>query len=272
MTQVNTLLEEEISMSENNRLNGKVAIITGGASGMGRGMCLEFSAQGAAIAVVDINVEGATRVAEEIEEHGGRAMVLEVDVRNPQEVTQATARALDRFGTIDILVNCAGVNEYKDPEETSNDDWENIRSIILDGAWYFSSAVIPVMKKNKKGKIVNIGSGAAIRGVPQSVPYTASKHGLVGMTRALAVDLGPSQVNVNCICPGAIDTPLLRKVGTDAYIEEEIKRYPLGRLGSIADVVKAALFLVSPDSDWITGIVLSVDGGLTSCIRVKNAQ
>lgn len=263
---------EKAPMVENGRLDGKVAIITGGASGMGRGICLEFASQGAAVVIADINAEGAVRVAEEIQNGHAQAMALEVDARNHKMVTEAVDRALDRFGKVDVLVNCAGINKLKDPEETSIDDWENIRSTILDGAWYFSKAVIPSMKKNRSGKIVNIGSGAALQGIPQSVPYTAAKHGLLGLTRALAVDLGPYQINVNCICPGAVDTPLLKTLATDAYRNEELKRYPLGRLGKIEDVAKAALFLASSDSDWITGIALPVDGGLTSCIRVENTM
>ena len=257
-------------MNQRSRLEGKVAIITGGASGMGRGMCLEFASQGATIGIADINSKGATQVAEEIQEQGGQASVLEVDVRSHQMVMEVVAKALEQFETFDILVNCAGLNEFRNFEETTIEHWENIRSINLDGAWYFSKAVAPIMMKNQTGKIVNIGSGAAIQGIPQSVPYVTSKHGVVGLTRALAVDLGPYHINVNCICPGTVDTPLLRQAATEAYRVAEVKRYPLGRLGKVSDIVKAALFLVSSDSDWITGIVLPVDGGLTSCIRVKN--
>ncbi len=259
-------------MGEDKQLSGLVAIITGGASGIGRGICLEFAARGAEVAVVDIDANGGARVAGENGGQGGRAIDLVADVRRHHEVAGAVHQALDRFGRVDILVNCAGKNDYRDVAETTLEDWEDIRSTNLDGAWYFSRAVIPAMRQHDGGKIINIGSGAAIRGIPQSIPYTASKHGLVGMTRALAVDLGPDQINVNCICPGAIDTPLLRKVGSEAYIAEEKRRYPLGRLGKVEDVVKAALFLASSDSDWITGIVLPVDGGLTSSIRAENKR
>ena len=259
-------------MMERGRLCGNVAIITGGASGMGRGISREFASQGASVVIADINADGAVQVAEEIQNQHARAMVLEVDVRNHKMVTEAVEHIVEQFGKVDVLVNCAGVNQLLDPEETTIETWENIRSTILDGAWYFAKAVIPFMKKNRNGKIVNIGSGAAVQGIPQSVPYTASKHGLLGLTRALAVDLGPYQINVNCICPGAVETPLLKRLATDTYRHEELKRYPLGRLGKIEDVAKAALFLASSDSDWITGIALPVDGGLTSCIRVKNTM
>jgi len=257
-------------VKKNGKLAEKVAIITGGASGMGRGMCLEFASQGALIGVADVNKEGATRVAEEVQGLGGQAIALEVDVREHKKVEEAVAKIFERFGTCDILANCAGFNQFRDFKDTTIDHWEYVRSINLDGTWYFSKAVAPIMMENLTGKILNIGSGAAIQGIPQAIPYATSKHGVVGLTRALAVDLGPYNINVNCICPGTIETPMLKQAASEAYKVAELPRYPLGRLGEISDVVKAALFLVSSDADWVTGVVLPVDGGLTSCIRVRN--
>jgi len=247
------------------RLRDKIAIVTGGAAGIGEGICLEFAAQGADVAIADVNGQGAESVAKKIHELGRRAIVLEVDVRDSAKVKEMTAKVLGHFGTIDILVNCAGFNQFKLPHEFFPEEWEKLRSVILDGAWYFCQAVIPEMIRKQRGKIVNIGSGSSILATPKAAPYVIAKHGLAGLTKALAVDLGGYNVNVNCICPGSVDTPLLRTATSPAYREAITNRIPLGRIGRVCDIAKAALFLVSSDSDWITGVVLPVDGGLTCC-------
>jgi len=248
-----------------NRLQNKVAIVTGGAGGIGEGICLEFASQGAGVAIADINGQGAKSVAKKIQAIGGKSLVLEVDVRDREAVRKMVAKAVDHFGTIDILVNCAGFNQFKLPHEFSLDEWENLRSVILDGAWFFCQMVIPEMLKKQSGKIVNIGSGSAVLATPRASAYVIAKHGIAGLTKALAVDLGPNHINVNCICPGSVNTPLLREGTSPAYREAITNRLPLGRIGEISDISKAALFLVSSDSDWITGAILPVDGGLTCC-------
>ncbi len=255
----------EKSLSNRKRLPNRVAIITGGASGIGEGICLEFASQGAAIAIADNNAEGANSVVEKIEELGQRAVALKVDVRDHRQVKEAVAKALKSFDTIDILVNCAGVNQFRLAWEYEVEEWEYVRSVNLDGAWYFCQAVIPEMMRTRGGKIVNIGSGSAIRATPKAAPYVISKHGLAGLTKALAVDLGPYNINVNCICPASIDTPLLRKGTSPGYRKAMTDRLPLGRLGKVSDISKAALFLVSSDADWITGAIIPVDGGLNCC-------
>ena len=246
-------------------LEDRVALVTGGASGIGEGMCLEFALQGVVVAVADKNVEGAEAVVKKIEEQGGKALALEVDVGNREQVFDAVTKTLDSLGTIDILVNCAGINMFNQPHEFSAEQWIKIRLVNLDGPWNVCQAVIPEMIKKQGGKIVNIGSGSALRATPSAAPYVMTKHGLAGLTKALAVDLGPHKINVNCICPASIDTPLLRQGTSQAYREAMINRLPLGRLGKISDITRAALFLVSSDSDWITGAILPVDGGLNCC-------
>lgn len=256
----------------NGSLYNKVVVVTGGASGIGEGMCLEFASNGATVVVADKNAEGAEAMVKKIEQQDGNALALEVDVGNRQQVADAVAKTLDCFGTIDILVNCAGINKFKMAHEFSAKEWENIKSVNLDGPWNFCQAVIPEMMRKKAGKIVNIGSGSAIRATPNAAPYVITKHGLAGLTKALAVDLGAYNINVNCICPASIDTPLLRKGTSEAYREAMTNRLPLGRLGKVSDITKAALFLVSPDSDWITGVILPVDGGLNCCSFARHIE
>ncbi len=252
------------------RLSDKVAIVTGGASGIGRGISLEFASQGAVVAIADINAQGAVKVADEIHELGGEAIALEVDICDYRKVTAAAAQALERFGRIDVLVNNAGWNKPLLPEEYTIDLWEKTLAINLEGGWYFCQAVIPHMMKKRSGKIINIGSGAGILGTPKAAPYIIAKHGVSGLTRALACDLGPYNINVNCICPGSVETPLLYEVLTPQNRQAILNQYPMPRLGKPSDIAKAALFLASADADWITGVILPVDGGLTCCIRARH--
>jgi NAD(P)-dependent dehydrogenase (short-subunit alcohol dehydrogenase family) len=252
------------------QLTEKTVIVTGGGSGIGRAICKEFAQQGATVAVADINVEAARAVAKEIGSESRKAIAIEVDVADDLKVQAAVEAALQALERIDVLVNCAGVNSFATPDETTPDLWRRIRSVNLDGTWYCCRAVIGPMMRNRTGKIINIGSVAAIDAIPKAIPYTTSKHGIAGLTKALAVDLGPYNINVNCICPASVETPLLDKAVTKLFQEEIRKRIPLGRLGKPDDIAKAALFLASSSSDWITGVVLPVDGGLTCCLRSQH--
>lgn len=247
------------------RLQNKIAIVTGGASGIGKAVVLEFASQGAAVAIADINPDNANAVATEIETAGGTAAAYEVDVSNPASIKSAVDGVVEQFGTIDILVNCAGINKFGRFWEFTTEEWEAIRSVNLDGPWHFSQAVVRVMLEKKYGKIVNIVSTAGTRATPRAAPYSTSKHGLVGLTRMLAVDLGEFGINANCICPASVDSPLLRETVSDAYRQAMIDRLPLRRLGKGEDIAKAAAFLASDDAEWITGAVLPVDGGLSCC-------
>ena len=252
------------------KLKNRVAVVTGGASGIGEAICIEFAKEGAAIAIADRDLEKGDALALRIRKTGGRISAFMVDVRDAALVAQTVSRILEMFGTIDILVNCAGINKFKPVYEFSTEEWEAIRSVNLDGPWHFSRAVMKVMMEKRYGKIVNIASTAGIRATPHASPYSTAKHGLVGLTKTIAVDLGPFGINVNCICPASIDSPLLRESTSEAYRQKMIERLPLGRLGRADDIAKAALFLASDEASWITGAILPVDGGLTCCNYAKH--
>jgi NAD(P)-dependent dehydrogenase (short-subunit alcohol dehydrogenase family) len=251
-------------------LENKVAIVTGGASGIGEEICLRFAEQGARVAIADVNSEGANQVIKKIEASGGTALHLHVDIRDHQKVHESVANVLSVFGTVDVLVNCAGFNQFVGLDQVTPELWERIRSINLEGSWNFCSAVVGPMMQKRAGKIINVGSAAAILAIPKALPYVVAKHAVVGLTRALAVDLGPYNINVNCICPGPVQTPLLSQSATTVFQREIVKTIPLARLGKPSDLAHAAVFLASSLSDWITGVVLPVDGGLVSCVRAHH--
>ena len=263
-------MEDESSSSS--QLQDKVAIVTGGASGIGEGICMEFARQGAALIVMDIDGPGGIRVAKAIVQLNGEAIASRTDITDFEPLKAEIEKIMQQFGTVDILVNCAGWNHFVPPDAYSMELWEKIRSTNLDGTWNTCHAVMPEMMRKRSGKIINIGSAAAVRAIPQAASYSIAKHGVVGLTRALSVDLGPYNINVNCICPATIETPLLAEATSPAFKEGMLRSIPMGRLGKLSDVAKAALFLASQDSSWITGVVLPVDGGLTACIRAHHFE
>ena len=254
------------------RLEGKVAIVTGGAAGIGEAISMEFAAQGARVAIADRDVAASAQVAGRIREIGGEVTTVEVEVADHDSVVDSAARVVTEFGGIDILVNCAGTNRFLPPEAYTPEWWETIRSVDLDGSWNFCHAVMPEMMGDRSGKIINIGSGSSVMAIANAAAYVAAKHGVAGLTRALAVDLGPYNINVNCITPTTTDTPLVRMSTTDAFRENMLNRIPLGRLCKTSDIAKAAVFLASSDSDFITGVILPVDGGFTCCTLAHHVE
>lgn len=251
-------------------LKDKVAIVTGGASGIGQEICIQFAQQGSRVVIADLNIAKAQHVIRRIEEEGGTGIALELDICQRDNVQRAIAKTVDKFQSVDILVNCAGFNQFVSVDEISPELWNKILSINLAGSWNMCQAVLPVMMARCSGKIINIGSAAAILAIPHALPYVVAKHAIVGLTRALAVDLGPYKINVNCICPGPVQTPLLNEATTQMFRDEIAKTIPLDRLGLPSDLAQAALFLASPAADWITGSVLPVEGGLVSCVRAHH--
>jgi NAD(P)-dependent dehydrogenase (short-subunit alcohol dehydrogenase family) len=248
----------------------RIAVVTGGASGIGQGIVRGFAEHGARVVIADMDRERAESVSREISPHGENVIVAEVDICDPSQVLSVVNSVLEKWMRIDILVNCAGWNEFKRPEDYTVEYWQKVRAVNLDGTWYFSQAVAVPMRKQRYGKIVNIGSSAGILANPNQAPYCVAKQGVIGITRAMAVDLGPYQINVNCICPTTVETPLGMKSTTPAFRARMTEQIPLRRLGQVADMVNAVLYLASPNADFISGVVLPVDGGLTCCRRSQH--
>ncbi|MBS7650479.1 MAG: glucose 1-dehydrogenase [Candidatus Bathyarchaeia archaeon] len=247
-------------------LKGKVAIITGGNSGIGKGIAQGFAEAGSNIVIAARNQEKTSLAIQEIEdEYGVKAIGIQVDVKNEDQIQMMVERTLDDFGQINILVNNAGMNIRKMPQELSSSDWDEVLAVNLRGAFLCSKAVYPAMKKAGGGKIINIGSMMSIFGGAKLAPYSASKAGIVQLTRCLAVAWAPDNIQVNAILPGYINTDLTmaaRKDIPDLY-ERTLRRTPAGRWGEPGDLKGAAIFLASRASDYVTGIALPVDGGFS---------
>lgn len=247
-------------------LEGKVAVVTGAGSGIGRGICLRLAEMGSRVALLDINQTAATQAATAIAEEGGEAVALKCDVRRASDCRQAIEMVVKRWNRIDILCNCAGIAIRKDVVDLSEEEWDRALDVTLKGIYLLSREVIPHMIGNGGGSIINIGSGWSLKGGPSAASYCAAKGGTVNLTRAMAIDHGKHNIRVNCVCPGDVDTPMLRsecvQLGEDVqkFMREAANR-PLARVGKPEDVANAVVFLASPLANWITGAALVVDGG-----------
>lgn len=245
-------------------LSDRVAIVSGGASGIGAAICSKFAAEGARVIVADIDFHTASALAERIRSSSGDAVPYRLDVTRAEEAETMARFALERFGKIDILVNSAGIFNFVSTDQITPDQWKRIMDVDLNGTFYCCLYVGREMLKRGQGKIVNISSMAGIVGIPNSIGYVASKHGVVGITRALAIDYGKRGVNVNCLCPGTTLTPMVSSNYTKEYLEMRGKRVPLGRLSTPEEQAEAALFLASDASDYVNGLIMYVDGGMFS--------
>ncbi len=247
-------------------LEGKVAVITGGSSGIGRGTAQLLAFAGAGIAILDIDEAGGMETVREIEAGSGAARYYRCDVTSDEDCRKAVDAVAADFGRIDILFNNAGVAIRKNIVDISEEEWDRAIDINLKGVFLVSRHVIPHMKRNGGGSIINAGSGWSLKGGPDAVSYCASKGGVLNMTRAMAIDHGADNIRVNCVCPGDVDTPLLRseceQLGADekVFFNEAADR-PIRRVGTPEDVAKAVLFFASEMSSWVTGAHLVVDGG-----------
>jgi NAD(P)-dependent dehydrogenase (short-subunit alcohol dehydrogenase family) len=248
------------------QLAEKVALITGGASGIGRATALLFAREGAAIALADINADAGLRVAEEITQAGGRAFFERVDLTLAAECQRLAKRTIREFGRVDILFNNAGIIRRATVLELAENDWDRVMAVNVKAIYLLSREVIPLMQKAGGGTIINTASGWGLAGGAKAAVYCASKGAVVLLTKAMAIDHGQQKIRVNCICPGDTDTGMLREEArqlgeeNSRFLAESAKR-PLGRVGSPDEIAQAALYLATDASSFVTGTALVVDGG-----------
>jgi 2-hydroxycyclohexanecarboxyl-CoA dehydrogenase len=248
------------------RLPDKVTLVTGAASGIGRAIALAAAREGARVAVLDLNADGAAAVAREITTAGGQAQAWPLDVTDPARVNAVVEEIVKRWSTVHVLVNCAGWDKPIPFVETTPDFWDRILAINLKGPIACTHAVLPPMIAQGYGKIVSIASDAGRVGSTGEAVYSAAKGGLIAFTKTIARETARHRINVNCVCPGPSDTPLFQKefAGPSPKLAESLKRViPWGRLGVPEDVAPAVVFLASDEAGYITGQTLSVSGGLT---------
>ena len=249
-------------------LEGKVAIISGGASGIGLGTAKKLSAFGASVTILDINQANGDAAVSEIKSLGGNAIFLMCDVRKADECKNAIDQTVQMFGKIDILFNNAGIAIRKNAVDLEPEEWDLALDVSLKGQYLMTKYAVPYMIKNGGGSIINTGSGWSLKGGENAVAYCAMKGGTLNMTRAMAIDFGKYKIRVNTVCPGDIDTPMLRSEceqlgGTynEDYKQSCATGRPLERIGTTEDVANAVLFFASNLSAWVTGSHLVVDGG-----------
>lgn len=247
-------------------LRGRIALITGAASGIGQAVAMAFARSGAAVALVDIDFQAGIEARDAILSVGGKAVFVQADVGTKRDCVQAISTTVETFGSVDILVNSAGIIRRATVLETTEEEWDKGMAVNVKSIYLLSSEAIPHMEDSGGGVILNIGSGWGLVGGARAALYCASKGAVVQLTRAMALDHGRQNIRVNCICPGDTDTPMLKSEAAQlglpvSSLQEDAWNRPLGRLGIPEDVAQAALFLASDAASYITGTTLVVDGG-----------
>lgn len=246
-----------------NLLLGQVAVVTGGNAGIGKSIALKLAEEGAKTIIMGTNEEKGLAAVEEIKHAVPSAHVLfyQVDVSRTAAVEESVKKILEEFGTVDILVNNAGITADQLLMKMSEEDWDRVLDINLKSCYNTCRAVVRSMMKSKKGKIINISSVVGLTGNPGQVNYAASKAGMIGFTKALAKELASRHILVNCVAPGFIQTQMTDKL-SDAQKEAILKEIPLGRMGDAIEIANVVWFLASPLSGYMTGQVITVDGGM----------
>ncbi len=243
------------------RLQTKVALVTGGAQGIGRQICISFAREGADIVIGDINLEQAMKTKQEIEALGRNAEAVKLDVTNYSEVQNTVNKILDKFKKIDILINNAGITRDNLILKMSVEEWEAVIRVNLTGTFHCTKAVSRVMLKQRRGKIINIASIIGLIGNPGQANYSASKAGIIALTKATARELASRNINVNAVAPGFIQTQMTESLPEDIKTKM-LTQIPMARFGNPEDVANVCLFLASGESDYVTGQTIVVDGGM----------
>jgi 2-hydroxycyclohexanecarboxyl-CoA dehydrogenase len=243
-------------------LDGYAAIVTGGGQGIGRGIALALALAGADVAVFDVNAAAAGEVAATIRERGPRALALEVDVTDLARVEAATAEVASSLGRLDVLVNNAGWTPNESFAESAPETWHRVIAVNYVGVLNCTRAALGVMVARRAGRIISIASDAARVGTPREAVYAGAKAAVMGFSKSLAAEVARHGITVNVVSPATVDTPLLRGMLTPEQIERREKANPMGRLGRPEDVAAAVLFFASPAAGYVTGQVLSVNGGV----------
>ncbi len=252
-----------------NRFAGKVALVSGGGSGIGRASALAFAREGAQVVVFERSREAARGFETFLADQGLEGHSLTVDVSRTRDVQRGVAAVTIRFGAIHVLVNNAGVEHAAAVHETAEADWDRVLGVNLKGVFLLSRQVLPVMLRGGGGAVVNVGSISGLLGWPLYAAYAASKGGVIQLTRQMAVDYARHNIRVNCVCPGTTWTPLIERLLAQEKDPEAAKaviaaRHPLGRFAKPEEIAEAILFLASEEASFVTGAVLPVDGGYTA--------
>jgi 3-hydroxybutyrate dehydrogenase len=250
-------------------LDGKVALVTGGSSGIGRATALTFAREGAKLVIADMNEDGGQQTVHMITENGGEATFVRVDVANATEVAAMISKAVETYGRLDCAHNNAGVTQraYPSTAEFPEDDWHRVLAINLTGVWLCMKYEIPQMLRQGSGAIVNTASVAGLVGLAGRSAYVASKHGVVGITRTAALEYAKAGIRVNCVCPGYIRTPMVAYVlqHEGRQLEEQmVAREPIGRLGTPEEIAETVVWLCSDAASFVTGHTMTVDGGFVA--------